>query len=84
MEINLKIFKDYGRLDIGQSLVIQNEIVLGLEAAEGTDNLIIRCKDLKKNGIKTEEFAEVLDNFHLFLKKCKLRQKLATIFSYHT
>ena len=26
-----------------QSLVIQNEIVLGLEAAEGTDNLILRC-----------------------------------------
>jgi hypothetical protein len=23
----------------------------------------------KKNGIKTEKFAEVLDNFHLFLKK---------------
>ena len=48
----LKVFKDYGQLDIGQSLIIQNEIVLGLEAAEGTDNLIIRCKDLKKNGDK--------------------------------
>ena len=48
----LKVFKDYGQLDIGQSLIIQNEIVLGLEAAEGTDNLIIRCKELKKNGDK--------------------------------
>ena len=46
----LKVFKDYGQLDIGQSLVVQNEIILGLEAAEGTDNLILRCKDLKKNG----------------------------------
>ena len=44
----LKVFKDYGQLDIGQSLVVQNEIILGLGAAEGTDNLILRCKELKK------------------------------------
>ena len=48
----LNIFKDYGNLDIGQSLIVQNEIVLGLEAAEGTDKLIVRCNDLKKNGDK--------------------------------
>ena len=48
----LNIFKNYGNLDIGQSLIVQNEIVLGLEAAEGTDKLIIRCADLKKNGDK--------------------------------
>ena len=48
----LKVFKDYGKLDIGQSIVVQNEIVLGLEAAEGTDNLILRCKNLKKSGDK--------------------------------
>ena len=48
----LKVFKDYGQLDIGQSLVVQNEIILGLEAAEGTDNLILRCKELKKKGDK--------------------------------
>ncbi len=48
----LEVFKTYGRLDIGQSLIIQNKIVIGLEAAEGTDNLIVRCKDLKKSGDK--------------------------------
>tara|TARA_B100001175_G_C19418532_1_gene594869 strand:- start:35 stop:850 length:816 start_codon:yes stop_codon:yes gene_type:complete len=48
----LNIFKNYGNLDIGQSLIVQNEIVLGLEAAEGTDKLIIRCNELKKNGDK--------------------------------
>ena len=48
----LKVFKDYGQLEIGQSLVVQNEIILGLEAAEGTDNLISRCKELKKKGDK--------------------------------
>ena len=48
----LKIFKNYGNLDIGQSLIVQNEIVLGLEAAEGTDKLIVRCNGLKKDGDK--------------------------------
>ena len=48
----LNVFKNYGNLDIGQSLIVQNEIVLGLEAAEGTDQLIIRCNELKKNGDK--------------------------------
>ena len=48
----LEIFKNYGKLDIGQSIIIQNKIVVGLEALEGTDNLIIRCKNLKKSGDK--------------------------------
>lgn len=46
----ISVFKKFGKLDIGQSLIIQNQIVLGLEAVEGTDNLIIRCKDFKKKG----------------------------------
>ncbi len=48
----LSIFKSFGRLDVGQSLIIQNKIVLGLEAVEGTDSLIIRCKNYKKSGDK--------------------------------
>jgi len=48
----LKIFNNYGKLDVGQSLIVQNEIILGLEAAEGTDNLIKRCFDYKKKGDK--------------------------------
>ena len=46
----LSVFKTFGRLDIGQSLIIQNKIVVGLEAVEGTDSLISRCKHLKKSG----------------------------------
>ncbi len=49
---SLSIFQTYGKLDVGQSLIIQNQIVIGLEAIEGTDNLIKRCKDLKKSGDK--------------------------------
>ena len=46
----LLVFKSYGKLDVGQSIIVQNQIILGLEAVEGTDNLISRCKDLKKSG----------------------------------
>ncbi len=46
----LSIFKSFGEIDVGQSMIIQNQIVLGLEAVEGTDKLIKRCKDYKKSG----------------------------------
>lgn len=46
----ISIFRSFGEIDVGQSMVIQNKIVLGLEAVEGTDNLITRCKDYKKSG----------------------------------
>ena len=48
----LNTFNIYGKLDIGQSIIVQNQIILGLEAAEGTDRLIMRCKELKKQGDK--------------------------------
>ena len=34
-----------GRLDIGQAAVIQNGLVIGVEGAEGTDRLILRCAE---------------------------------------
>ena len=43
-------FKIFGQLDIGQSMIVQNEIILGLEASEGTDELIKRCYNYKKKG----------------------------------
>ena len=46
------VFKIYGKLDIGQSIIIQNQIVIGLEAVEGTDGLISRCNSLKTSGDK--------------------------------
>ncbi len=52
LEKALSIFKSFGETDVGQSMIIQNKIVLGLEAVEGTDNLMIRCKDYKKSGDK--------------------------------
>ena len=46
----MSIFRSFGEIDVGQSMIIQNKIVLGLEAVEGTDNLMIRCKDYKNSG----------------------------------
>jgi len=43
-----EIAKQLGKFDIGQSLVIQNGLVLAVEGAEGTDKMILRSKALKK------------------------------------
>ena len=50
MKKGLDIFKIIGKADIGQSLIIQNELILGVECIEGTDELIKRCYNLKKEG----------------------------------
>jgi DUF1009 family protein len=39
-----------GRLDVGQAVIVQQGIVLGVEAIEGTDALITRCRNLKREG----------------------------------
>ncbi len=39
-----------GRLDVGQAVVVQQGLVLGVEAVEGTDALIARCADLRREG----------------------------------
>ena len=46
----IKIARAIGALDIGQAVVVQQGIVLGVEGAEGTDELIARCGRLHKEG----------------------------------
>ncbi len=46
----LKVARGLGVLDIGQSVVIQQGIVLGVEAVEGTDALLRRCGELRRQG----------------------------------
>ena len=46
----LDVFKIIGRADIGQSIIIQNQIILGIECIEGTDELISRTNNYKKEG----------------------------------
>lgn len=50
IEHGVKIARGLGALDVGQSVVVQQGIVLGVEAVEGTDALIKRCGDLKRDG----------------------------------
>lgn len=46
------IYQHFKKIDVGQSIIVQNELVLGLEAIEGTDNLIERTSYLKRKGDK--------------------------------
>ncbi|WP_316354783.1 LpxI family protein [Candidatus Trichorickettsia mobilis] len=48
IEFGKKIAIALGALDVGQSVIVEDGYVLGIEAAEGTDNLIIRCAGLRK------------------------------------
>ncbi|MFO0997183.1 MAG: UDP-2,3-diacylglucosamine diphosphatase LpxI [Alphaproteobacteria bacterium] len=44
----IEVAKGLGRLDVGQAVVVQAGIVLGVEAIEGTDALLARCAGLKR------------------------------------
>jgi UDP-2,3-diacylglucosamine hydrolase len=39
-----------GELDVGQAVVVQQGLVLGVEAVEGTDQLLARCAALRRDG----------------------------------
>lgn len=41
---------ELGRLDVGQSVIVQEGLVLGVEGIEGTDELIKRCGGYKRKG----------------------------------
>jgi len=50
IEKGRQVLNVMARLDIGQAVVVQGGMVLGVEAAEGTDALIARCATLKRDG----------------------------------
>ncbi len=49
IELGIKLLDSIGYLDVGQSVIVDNGYIIGIEAAEGTDNLIERCSYLRKN-----------------------------------
>jgi len=56
----LRLARAIGALDIGQAVVVQQGLVLGVEAIEGTDGLLRRCGALRRDGpggvlVKTEK-----------------------------
>ena len=46
----VEVLRHLGAADVGQAVVVQQGIVLGVEAAEGTDGLIARCGALAREG----------------------------------
>jgi len=50
IEHGQRIARALGILDIGQAVVVQQGLVLGVEAIEGTDALLRRCAELRREG----------------------------------
>ena len=50
IEHGVRIAHAIGALDIGQAVVVQQGLVLGVEAIEGTDALLRRCAELRRDG----------------------------------
>ena len=46
IEFGIELINNLSPFDVGQAVIIQNNRVIAIEAAEGTDKMIIRCKDL--------------------------------------
>ena len=52
IEIGKIVLAKLSDMDIGQATIVENSYVLGIEAAEGTDSLIKRCADLKRETMR--------------------------------
>ncbi len=50
IEQGIEVAKAIGAQDVGQAAVVQQGIVLGLEAVEGTDALLARCGEVRRDG----------------------------------
>lgn len=53
IKIGCELLEAIGCFDVGQGVIVENGLVLGVEAAEGTDALIERCAILKKGDNKS-------------------------------
>ncbi len=58
VEFGLQVFNRIGGLDIGQSLVIKDSVVLAVEAMEGTDEMIRRGGRLGQKGVVIVKMAK--------------------------
>ncbi len=50
IELGVRVARALGALDVGQAVVVQHGVVLGVEAIEGTDALLQRCAGIKREG----------------------------------
>lgn len=50
IEFGWRMAKEMGRLDVGQSIVVKRQVVIAVEAVEGTDECIRRSRELCPTG----------------------------------
>ncbi len=50
IDLGIHVSQVIGAMDIGQSVIVQNGVIVGVEAKEGTDELIKRCHHLLEAG----------------------------------
>ena len=50
IERGIGVARTLGGLDVGQAVIVQQGLVLGIEAIEGTDELLRRCAALRREG----------------------------------
>ena len=51
LDFGIRVTKTLGELDVGQAAVVQQGVVIGLEAVEGTEALLSRCRKHRRAGI---------------------------------
>ena len=59
-EFGIDLLNTISKYDVGQSLVVSNNLVYAIEGLEGTDSMINRVKDLISNNKNLNNFAPVL------------------------
>ena len=73
VDFGVELINNLSPFDVGQSVIIQNNRVIAIEAAEGTDNMIKRAKNFIDNNPKTPAILVKLKKHH------KIRVDLPTI-----
>jgi hypothetical protein len=58
IEFGLKIAKEIARLDIGQTVIVKDRMVLAIEAIEGTDEAIKRAVKLARGPVVVVKVAK--------------------------
>ena len=51
IERGVEVAFELGKLDVGQAVIVQQGLVLGVEGIEGTDKLIERCGTYQRKGV---------------------------------
>lgn len=79
IKIGIQTAREMANLDIGQTVVIKNQIILAIEAIEGTDNTISRGGELGGKGVVVAKAASDSHDFRIDVPTVGM-QTLQTLF----